>query len=1815
MATYKFDDLLNTTSGMTAVKNNQQVKGNDVLVATAKWFTYAEKVADVYVHSDGYVNFSYNAKRQLEVLYTSGTIYYIYKQEGQLESGRRFLKVRVSGYITTTSTDSSYALTYELFLIEGQILFLNVVQIPKSRGSGTPASSITDGTNTTNLNIKVGATAPIQVLVENAGVNQKVSYKKYTDSAMTFAFDSLLDTTTWMTKVGSTVTGVDWFTYAGQIADKIYVNDGSQIGFGQSTAHLKICDKDTGTVSAVYRLEGLLDNGKKFLKLYVIAYTSRSAASYNNDYGNSFKTIYELFLIERQTLFINIVQIPTQINYMGTSSITDGTNTTELDTSWNTKVPIRIVVKNAGSNQEVTYESYPPKDYVSIAVTTLPSKTVYYLGDTFNKNGIVVSGITSDGQTYEITKGYTFSGFDSETAGTKTITVTLNKFTTTFNVEVREDTVTEITDVYYTKDYLVGWTFELSSINIKWESGKTERISNSSVEIGVSGFDSSSAGEKTVTVTYSSVSKEIVVSIHTSAILEPVDPVTDYYLNISSFQGPQVKVTYDDGTIENASSYSAEFSGFDNSEAGPCEITVTYRKLIATYTVNILDTVTANIGIDTETDIVAALNLLTGALTISGTGDTKEIYTPSWGTGGLFDNDSFLSMVKSAVVGEGITGLTGACFSNMSNLAETQLPEGLLLIGSNCFQYCNSLKELTLPESLQQIESNAFSYDSELTVTILSKNVMIDDSQYTLPVKKIKGYIGSTAETYAKTYDIPFEMLEKISKIEIISHPSRDYHIGEKVSKADLTVKVTLEDGTEQTINLYELQYNFSTTGEKTVTVSLGGQTDSFTANVIAYKLSELINNTEGMETIRNSKNDDGTDTIDGVGWFKFNNVVADKLYINGNNWIGFGTSSQQLNICNRDGAIWNVYRLETTLDNGVKLLKLRVEGYTTYSASGEHESRIKYELFMFDNGDMCLNIIKSPTSSSYTGTSSLVSNSKTTNLSLNGATEENPVQVSFLHQDESGLDWNVIYKAYKFETITGIGVITLPAKTTYKVNETFDPSGIIVALLYDDKDPEAITDYSLSDPDMSTFGVKTITVTYGSFTTTFEITVIEATGIEATILPDKVRYYEDDTFSPDGLTISLVYTDGSKETVSGYALSTPDMTAGGGKIITVTYNDFTTSFEITVIGISSIEITKTPAKKEYYTGDSLDVADMTVILKYTDGTSKTLTEYTVSGFDSTNAGEKTIIVTYKTHTASFKVTVYAASGIRIASLPNRVYYKIGEVIDLTGLVVMLIRNDGTEEEIHDYEINGFDSSKTGSKTITVFCNKDINGITTYVGSDIFQIKVTNDGTNPFEEEAGDISVTVHWINGEFEDLTSENNTIQSSSLILQESICSESYFIFGGCVSNQITFKAHHTQFDSVEEEFYPSGKIEVYLKCKDTEVKIFTGEIASAERDSDSWVRTFIAYDYLYNLQNTDIAWWYKNQTTDKNKLLTQKQFRDALFKYIGIEQVETKLHWDDTYVPNTQNSNEMKVTNIIKDLCLQNDRFGHINRDGKFEYLKLRQNTYKYGESTSGKKLYKYYNNAEIHLDTFKSFWAKEGRIWFPNVIHTDPDPNRAYGFTEGEMTAQEAYENNVFYNRNSFFVGNEDWLNYVWDADEYKQISRKEPIMKICYGTFINLDLRKFYRAQGYKVEVVGNPLNTVGQTIELRTTKQLADGTELEWFVHSYIMSRTLKLGNSKLIDTYSANNAPFNGNTRQLGNNTPEISATVNRTRAEMPVISYEFSDGSSDFSPQSTESAGSGRKLVQLRCIKQMKLKDYEALTEAEKKDGTIFYTYEDTK
>lgn len=1445
------------------------------------------------------------------------------------------------------------------------------------------------------------------------------------------SFDSLLNTTTGMTTVVSntrhdddvvSVTGVNWFTYAGKTASTIYVSGNNFVGFGQNTPHLKIWNRD-GAIYYVYRQNGTLNSGKRFLKIRVEGYVNYT------DMSSSYVLKYEVFLIEGQTLFVNVVQKPTGSLYTGTSSITDGKTTTNLNISVSSTVPISILVKNAGVSQTVSYEKFVDKYVTGIVVSKMPDKVTYYQGELFDGTGLEISETYSD-ETSAVVADYKLSGFDSSFAGTKTITVTTSGKTTIFEITVSEASITAIsvTAMPSKANYHIEKEFDSTGIVITATTSDGNTI-DVTKDCTYSGFDSSSPKQCEITVTYSNFTCTFTVTIMQPERISNISFWKEYYFvgDVTDLNINNITVEYSDGSETVTSGYTIE--NITVTDVGTVPINIKYFGAVGIANVAVLDSFSVHIGSPNDEDVTAEFDLNTNTLTVSGKGYFSELDDNSENIG--VPNSLFTRCTKM-IFGEGLTDVPSDFTEGFNNITYVSFSNTIKYIGEHTFPIFLGT-ELEIPGSVKGISMGSFASCPNLT--------------------------------------------------ELIFHEGLKTLEGPLFKNCRLLKNVILPE------SLQWLEYSFlDATFEY---VEIGGKNATFNNE---YNCIRMIPDCKKL-TIRGG------------------NIVSAYLVPNLENL----TLKKDV-VLSEVAAFSGNAKLKTiSIENGI--------------------SKIPEECFKGTQ----LADVSIPASVAAIGNNAFKT-STTTNISLNKKTNE-----------ISGSPWGA----------TG-------------------------------------------------------TITW----------LIRVTKLEATHMPTKTRYFVGETFDSTGLIITAYYNDNTSEQVTGYTLSSPDMSTYGSKTVTVTFDEKAVDFSILVVDISGIEVKTMPTKIEYPKGDVFDTTGLSVLVKYTDSTSETITSgFELSGFDNSSVGEKTITVTYKTHTASFKVNVYKASGIRISRFPAKTFYKIGEPLDLTGLSVNLIRNDGSEKTLTDYSVSGFDSSKVGIKPITVSCNMMVNGTNTFIGSDSFQIKVTNDGQNPFDSSTGSDStgetkentpvyVTVHWIDGEFEDLTHENGGIKANTFVLQESLCSEQYFIFGGCISNQVSFETGHKQFWGTDEDSYPSGRIEVYLECSKTKIKVFTGRIASAERTSVYSTRKIVAYDYLYDLRNTDIARWYKNQTTDKKKKLTQKQFRDKLFEFLGLEQISTKLHWDDTYVPDTNNANEMNVVNILKDLCLQNDRFGWMNRDGKFEYLKLRQNSQETGETTSGKKIYKYYDNAEVHLDTFKSFWAKEGRIWFPHTILTDPDPNRALGFTQGEPTAQEAYENNVFYNRNSFFVGNEDWMDYVWNADEYGGISRAEPIINICYGTFVNQDLKKYYRAQAYTVEVIGNPLNTVGQTIELRNTKQMEDGTELEWYVHSYIMSRTLKLGNSQLIDTYSANNAPFNSNSRQLGKDTPEISATVNRTRSEMPVVSYEeFTDGTDEFTPAAVDASGSSTtKKVAMRCMKQIKKEDYDNLPDAIKtRKDTVFMTYKE--
>ncbi len=109
------------------------------------------------------------------------------------------------------------------------------------------------------------------------------------------------------------------------------------------------------------------------------------------------------------------------------------------------KTDAKVVVTWNGftATQKITVTDPPAKEVSSIEVTHMPNKTSYYVGDTFDRAGMVVTAHYTD-NTSEVVTNYNLNVTVLETAGKQDIVVTYEGITTKFTVDVAKPLLVSI---------------------------------------------------------------------------------------------------------------------------------------------------------------------------------------------------------------------------------------------------------------------------------------------------------------------------------------------------------------------------------------------------------------------------------------------------------------------------------------------------------------------------------------------------------------------------------------------------------------------------------------------------------------------------------------------------------------------------------------------------------------------------------------------------------------------------------------------------------------------------------------------------------------------------------------------------------------------------------------------------------------------------------------------------------------------------------------------------------------------------------------------------------------------------------------------------------------------------------------------------------------------------------------------------------------------------------------------------------------------------------------------------------------------------
>jgi hypothetical protein len=314
---------------------------------------------------------------------------------------------------------------------------------------------------------------------------------------------------------------------------------------------------------------------------------------------------------------------------------------------------------------------------------------------------------------------------------------------------------------------------------------------------------------------------------------------------------------------------------------------------------------------------------------------------------------------------------------------------------------------------------------------------------------------------------------------------------------------------------------------------------------------------------------------------------------------------------------------------------------------------------------------------------------------------------------------------------IVSLKLDSLPQKLAYFVGQEFDGTGMTITATYNNGDVETVTDYTVNDFN-STPGINTVIISYKGKTVSFPVNVTERVVVEMNIvsLPTKTTYIRYDAFDKTGLKVEAIFSDGKTEEITDYQLIGAKTDVVGTHNVTVFYDGFVETFQISVSErvLYKIEVTP-PTKTTYFTGEAFDSDGMVVLACYNNGQKIIVSDYSISGFDSQTTGAKIVTVTYSGFTYNFVVMIEekASTEIIIAGIaPFRSGTTIKAVKDYyakLSITVSVIDKDGNELADTKFVATGNTVVDTSRNGYTVLVKGDVDGSGVIDTTDYIKIK------------------------------------------------------------------------------------------------------------------------------------------------------------------------------------------------------------------------------------------------------------------------------------------------------------------------------------------------------------------------------------------------------------------------------------------------------------------------------------------------------------
>ena len=331
----------------------------------------------------------------------------------------------------------------------------------------------------------------------------------------------------------------------------------------------------------------------------------------------------------------------------------------------------------------------------------------------------------------------------------------------------------------------------------------------------------------------------------------------------------------------------------------------------------------------------------------------------------------------------------------------------------------------------------------------------------------------------------------------------------------------------------------------------------------------------------------------------------------------------------------------------------------------------------------------------------------------------------------------------YGTRTPVSLTVTTPPTKTVYEAGDSFDKTGMVITVTYDDESTREVTNYNCSPVVLSKDDTY-ITISYREMmttvTTTQPVTVKNLLKkIQIITPPTETAYEIGDTIDLTGMVVHAFYSDGSSHEISNYTYSPHVVSSASDTEVTITYTEdgiTKTAIQDITVGntpnLVSIAVSVPPTKVIYKAGEYFDPSGMVVTATFDNGTTKTVSGYTYSPTGTLQQDDSVITISYTkkgiTKTTTQNITVVYLTSIAITNPPTYTSYYDDEIFNTAGMEVTAYYSDSTSAVITTYSISPSGALPYGTTSVTISYSE--GGITKTTTQDVTVSIRTYDYTN-----------------------------------------------------------------------------------------------------------------------------------------------------------------------------------------------------------------------------------------------------------------------------------------------------------------------------------------------------------------------------------------------------------------------------------------------------------------------------------------------------